>query len=200
MIRLYRKQGFTLIEMLVAVAIFAVMAGIAYTSLNQTVKIGNQVGEASRRLSELQFALTYINRDWMQVSSRKIRNRYGDTENQIVLVDNSISFTRSGWGNLLQHKRSELQRVQYQLVDNKLVRRHWLSLDQGIGEEPLTTVILTAVDSFEIQFIDAQERPISSWPEEVTQGLGKPVALKVVVNLDNFGEIRRILEVPDGLL
>ncbi|MEE8365301.1 MAG: type II secretion system minor pseudopilin GspJ [Gammaproteobacteria bacterium] len=200
MMRHYRNQGFTLLEMLVAVAIFAVMAGIAYSSLNQTVKIGNQVSEAGHRLSELQFALTYFNRDWMQVSPRKIRNQYGDTENQVVLADNSISFTRSGWGNLLQHKRSELQRVQYQLVGNKLLRRHWRSLDQGIGEEPLTTVILSAVESFEIQFIDAEERPINRWPDEVTQGLGEPVALILVVNLDKFGEIRRILEVPNGVL
>ena len=200
MMRHYRNQGFTLLEMLVAVAIFAVMAGIAYSSLNQTVKIGNQVSEAGRRLSELQFALTYFNRDWMQVSPRKIRNQYGDTENQVVLADNSISFTRSGWGNLLQHKRSELQRVQYQLIGNKLLRRHWRSLDQGIGEEPLSTVILSAVESFEIQFIDAEERPINRWPDEVTQGLGEPVALILVVNLDKFGEIRRILEVPDGVL
>ena len=200
MMRHYRNQGFTLLEMLVAVAIFAVMAGIAYSSLNQTVKIGNQVSEAGRRLSELQFALTYFNRDWMQVSPRKIRNQYGDTENQVVLADNSISFTRSGWGNLLQHKRSELQRVQYQLVGKKLLRRHWRSLDQGIGEEPLSTVILSAVESFEIQFIDAEERPINRWPDEVTQGLGEPVALILVVNLDKFGEIRRILEVPDGVL
>jgi general secretion pathway protein J len=136
----------------------------------------------------------------MQVSPRKIRNQYGDTENQVVLDDNSISFTRSGWGNLLQHKRSELQRVQYQLVGKKLLRRHWRSLDQGIGEEPLSTVILSAVESFEIQFIDAEERPINRWPDEVTQGLGEPVALIMVVNLDKFGEIRRILEVPDGVL
>ena len=142
MINRNHKQGFTLLEMLVAIVIFAVVSGIAYSALNQTIKIGNRVSEADRRLSELQFALTYFNQDWMQVSPRKIRNQYGDTENQVVLADNRISFTRSGWNNLLQHKRSELQRVQYELVDHNLVRRYWRSLDQGIGEEPLTTVIL----------------------------------------------------------
>ena len=195
-----RKKGFTLLEMLVAIAIFAVVSGIAYTSLNQTVKIGNRVSEADRRLSELQFALAYINQDWMQVSPRKIRNQYGDSENQVVLADNSISFTRSGWSNLLQHKRSELQRVQYRLIDKKLVRQHWRSLDQGIGEEPLTAVLLSAVDSIEIQFINVEDRTIDSWPDEVTQGLGRPIALLLTIILDDFGEIRRILEIPDGVL
>ncbi len=200
MIRNCRNQGFTLLEMLVAVAIFAVMAGIAYSSLNQTVKIGYQVKEAGDRLSELQFAMAYFNRDWMQVSPRKIRNQYGDTENQVVLADNSISFTRGGWDNLLQNKRSELQRVQYQLVSDKLVRRYWLSLDQGIGEEPLTTVLLSDVESLEIQLISEDERTIDNWPDEVTRGLGKPIALKMIVNLGEFGEIRRIMELPDGVL
>lgn len=200
MIYLSRDRGFTLLEMLVAVAIFAVMNAVAYTTLNQTIKIGSQVSEAGRRLSELQFALSYFNQDWMQVSPRKIRNQYGDTEDQVVLADNSISFTRSGWGNLLQHKRSELQRVRYELVDNKLVRRHWRSLDQGIGEEPLTTVILSAVESFEIQLIDPDDQSINSWPNTVTQGLGKPVALKLTLSLEDFGEIRRIMEIPDGVL
>ena len=194
-----RIRGFTLLEMLVAVAIFAVMAAIAYTSLNQTVKIGNQVSEAGRRLSELQFALSYFNQDWMQVSPRKIRNQYGDTEDQVVLTDNSISFTRSGWGNLLQQTRSELQRVRYELDDKKLVRRHWRTLDQGIGEEPLTTVILRNVDSLEIELIDSNDQSITTWPNTVTQGLGQPIALKLKLDLEDIGEIRRIMEIPDGL-
>ncbi len=197
---LNRKKGFTLLEMLVAIVIFAVMAAVAYTTLIQTIKIGSQVSEAGRRLSELQFALSYFNQDWMQVSPRKIRNQYGDTEDQVVLADNSISFTRSGWGNLLQHKRSELQRVRYELDDKKLVRRHWRSLDQGIGEEPLTTVILPAVESFEIELIDLQDQSILSWPNTITPGLGQPVALKLTLDLEDFGEIRRIMEIPDGVL
>ena len=126
-----RIKGFTLLEMVVAVAIFAVMAGIAYGGLNQTIKTANQVSESNQRLSELQFAMSYFSRDWLQVSSRKIRNQYGDEESNIVLADNRVSFTRSGWSNLLALKRSSLQRVQYLLIENNLVRRHWLSLDQG---------------------------------------------------------------------
>ena len=114
-----RTSGFTLLEMVVAVAIFAIMAAIAYTGLNHTIKIGSQVSESNQRLSELQFALSYFSRDWLQVSSRKVRNQYGDEESNIVLEENSISFTHGGWPNLLQRKRSNLQRVQYLVVDNK---------------------------------------------------------------------------------
>jgi len=195
-----RIRGFTLLEMIVAVAIFAVMAGIAYGGLNQTIKTGSQVGESNQRLSELQFALSYFSRDWLQVSPRKIRNQYGDEESNIVIADNSVTFTRSGWSNLLQLKRSNLQRVQYLLIENELVRRHWLSLDQGIGEEPFDSVLLHNVDSFEIILIDASEKAIETWPNELERNAEQPVALKIGLKIAQLGEIWRYLEISDGTL
>jgi general secretion pathway protein J len=199
--RIYRTDGFTLLEMVVAVAIFAVMAGIAYSGLNHTIKTGNQVSESNQRLSELQFALSYFSRDWLQVSSRKVRNQYGDEESNIIIEDNSISFTRSGWSNLLQRKRSNLQRVQYLVVDRKLVRRHWLSLDQGIGEEPFDSVMLHNVKNLEINFVDVAEKTIDNWPSELIQDdSSTPIALKIGVEIAQLGKTWRYLEIPDGAL
>ena len=199
--RKYCSNGFTLLEMVVAVAIFAVMASIAYSGLNHTIKTGNQVSESNQRLSELQFALSYFSRDWLQVSSRKVRNQYGDEESNIVIEDNSISFTRSGWSNLLQRKRSNLQRVQYLVLDSKLVRRHWLSLDQGIGEEPFDSVMLHNVKTLEINFVDSADKDIDSWPNEIIQdGSSSPIALKIAVEIASLGKTWRYLEIPDGAL
>jgi len=196
----FRNRGFTLLEMVVAVAIFAIMAAIAYTGLNHTIKVGNQVNESNLRLSELQFALSYFSRDWLQVSSRKVRNQYGDEENNIILADNSVSFTRSGWTNLLQRKRSNLQRVQYLLVDNKLVRRHWLSLDQGIGEEPLESVLLHNVNALEVEFVDASEKAIDAWPDDLIRDERQPIALKIGVDINQLGKTWRYLEISNGAL
>lgn len=193
-------SGFTLIEMIVAVAISLVMMAIGYTGLNHTIKTASQVSEANLQLSELQFGLAYFNQDWFQVSPRKIRNQYGDEENNIVIEDNSIVFTRSGWANLLQNQRSELQRVQYLVIDGNLVRRHWRSLDQGIAEAPLATVLIHDVESFEVNFINPSESEIPDWPNEATQNVGNPIALKIKLELARLGEIRRILEIPSGVL
>lgn len=194
------QYGFTLIEMVIAVSIFALMSAMAYSGLNHTIKIGSQVSEANQRLSELQFGLAYFARDWMQVSPRKIRNQYGDEENNIVIEDNSIRFTRSGWSNLLQIKRSELQRVQYLLIDNNLVRRHWRSLDQGIAEQPLATILIHDVESLVINFINSSELEIPDWPDESSQSADDPIALIIDIELARMGQIRRILEIPSGVL
>ncbi|MCP4300048.1 MAG: type II secretion system minor pseudopilin GspJ, partial [Gammaproteobacteria bacterium] len=159
-----RHQGFTLFEMLIAVSIFALMGAFAFFALGQLTRNGQAVGDANDRLSDMQFAVVYFNRDWTQVSPRKIRNQYGDEESNIIIEDNVITFTRAGWSNLLQHPRSSLQRVQYLVLDNKLLRRYWRSLDQGIAEEPIQTVLLDNVESMEVEFLDVLGEPIRSWP------------------------------------
>jgi general secretion pathway protein J len=195
-------QGFTLIEMVIAVAIFAVMMVIAFPGLTHIAKVGDQVGQSNRRLSELQFALTYLNRDWMQVSSRKILDQYGDEKPHIVIENNGISFTHSGWSNLLQHKRSELQRVQYRVKANQLIRQYWISLDQTTAEEPISTVLIDNVESFAVYFIDGSEQTIERWPldEQDQQRAGKPIALRVEIDVKQFGQVHRIMEIPEGVL
>ena len=186
--------------MLIAVSIFALMGVVAFSGLSQMTRTGQAVADANDRLSDLQFAMVYFSRDWTQVSPRKIRNQYGDEESNIVISDGEISFTRSGWSNLLGHQRSTLQRVQYLVVDNQLVRRHWRSLDQGVGELPLQSVLLDDVETMEVEFLDAGGEPIRSWPLDSASDSADPIVLAFRLDLTDIGEVTRILELPRGAL
>ena len=144
--------------------------------------------------------MVYFNREWIQVSPRRIRNQFGDEEPNIDIEDNVITFTRSGWSNILGQRRSTLQRVQYLLLDNKFVRRHWRSLDQGIAEQPFQTVLLENVESMEIVFQDDRGKLIEEWPLAVGSDKGKPIMLMFRLELPDMGEITRLLEVPKGVI
>jgi len=193
-------QGFTLFEMVIAVSIFALMGVIAFGGLGQMTRTGQAVADANDRLSDLQFAVVYFNREWIQVSPRRIRNQFGDEEPNIVIDDSVITFTRSGWSNILGHRRSTLQRVQYLLLDNKFVRRHWRSLDQGIAEQPIQTVLLENVESLEVVFQDDLGKSIEEWPLQVGSDSGEPILLVFRLELSDMGEITRLLEVPKGVI
>jgi len=193
------QGGFTLFEMLIAVSIFAVMGVIAFGGLSQMTRTGQAVVDANDRLSDLQFAVVYFNRDWTQVSPRNIRNQYGDEESNLIIEDGQITFTRSGWSNLLGQRRSSLQRVQYQVVDEQLVRRHWRTLDQGIGEQPLQVVLLDDVKSMEVEMLDAKGQAITDWPQEASR-TEAPIVLAFRLELSDMGEITRLLEIPGGAL
>jgi general secretion pathway protein J len=188
--------------MVIAVSIFALMGVIAFGGLGQMTRTGQAVADANDRLSDLQFAVVYFNREWIQVSPRKIRNQYGDEEPNIVIDDNVITFTRSGWSNLLGQRRSTLQRVQYLLLDNKFVRRHWRSLDQGIAEQPIQMVLLENVESMEVEFQDGQGKSIADWPRGPgsDSDSGEPIMLMFRLELPDMGEITRLLEVPRGVI
>jgi general secretion pathway protein J len=196
----HSSRGFTLFEMLIAVSIFAIIGVVAFGGLGQMTRTGQAVADANNRLSALQFAVVYFTRDWTQVSPRKIRDQYGDEQSNVIIDEGVITFTRSGWSNLLGHKRSTLQRVQYLVVDKQLVRRHWQSLDQAAGELPLQSLMLDDVESMEVEFLNAQEKPITIWPVESSLEEGNPVALVFRLKLTDIGEITRILEVPSGAL
>ena len=186
--------------MVVAVAIFAFMGVMAFGGLNSMMRSGEVTSETSNRLGEIQFAVTYLARDWMQLSPRKIRNRFGDNEDQLILDEEGLRFTRSGWDNLLSQPRSTLQRVQYRFEENRLIRRHWRNLDQGISEEPIDAVLLNGVDSLRFRLRSAEEELIENWPFEGGIAPGKPVVLEVVIDVAGIGEVTRVLEVPDGAI
>jgi len=195
-----RQTGFTLLEVVVAVSIFAVMGVIAFSGLGKMTRDGQALADSNNRLSDLQFAVVYFDRDWAQVSPRRIRNQYGDEESNIVIVDDSITFTHSGWSNLLGQHRSNLQRVQYLVDDGKLLRRYWRSLDHAVGEAPIQTVLLDNVESMEVAFLNVLGKPIRSWPVDGSYNDGKPILLAFKLELPDRGEIVRLLEVPDGVL
>jgi general secretion pathway protein J len=195
-----RQLGFTLFEMVIAVSIFALMGVIAFGGLAQMTRTGQAVADANDRLSDLQFAVVYFNREWIQVSPRKVRNQYGDGEPNIIIDDNVSTFTRSGWSNILGQRRSTLQRVQYLLLDNKFVRRHWRSLDQGIAEQPIQTVLLEDVESMEVEFQDGLGKSIEEWPLGTGSDDGEPIMLMFRLELPDMGEITRLLEVPRGVI
>ncbi|MEM7564690.1 MAG: type II secretion system minor pseudopilin GspJ, partial [Pseudomonadota bacterium] len=184
-------RGFTLFEMVIAVSIFALIGVVAFGGIGTMTRTGEAVSSANNRLSDIQFAVVYFARDWAQVSPRRIRNQFGDEEPNIQIEDDVITFTRSGWSNLLGEKRSTLQRVQYLVVNEKLIRRHWLSIDQGIGEEPIARILLDDISSLEVVFQNALGQAIREWPLESGQSSDIPVLLAINLDLQEFGEVSR---------
>ena len=193
-----QASGFTLFEMLVAVSVFAIMGVVAFGGLGQLTRHGESVAGSNERLGDLQFAVVYFVRDWTQLSRRKIRDQYGDEAENLIIEDGYITFTRSGWDNLLGQRRSNLQRVQYLVEDNQLLRRHWITLDPNAGTEPIQTVMLDQVESMEVVLLDSNDRSIDIWPPDTNADATAPILLSMRLELTDIGEITRLLEIPDG--
>lgn len=196
-----KMRGFTLFEILVAVSIFAVISSMTMSSLIQVGRTGEKVSESQQQLSEIQFALGYLSKDIVQMSNRKIRDQYGDEQPQLLIAENRLVFTRNGWSNLLQQPRSNLQRVQYQLVDNNFQRVYWPELDQSYTEVSVTQTLLQKVEEFSVKLLTKGQESFESWPLDAQNtSAASPVAIELTLKLTGLGQVQRIYEISDALL
>jgi general secretion pathway protein J len=194
--------GFTLLELLVALAIFSLVAVTAYSGLAAVLDTEEALDDHSGALSELQLAMQLMHRDLLQLTDRPIRDEYGDVQPALVAggaPDVLISLTRSGWPNPTGRVRSDLARVAYGLDGDRLVRAVWPQLDRVAGMEPLRAELLSGVQTVDLRFLDAEGRWQDTWPplgvgREADPGL--PRALELVISHERWGRIRRLIRLP----
>lgn len=194
------RRGFTLMEILVALGIFAIIGVIASQLLRQTIEVSDVLSNRGDRLVELQRAFNVVSRDLEQVINRSIRDEFGDpVEALLIDTHGSFQFSRLGWSNLLNKPRSNLQRVEYLFVDDVFIRRYWPVLDRSETTEPIDQELLTYITELEFFLIDSTGLEHVAWPPLSESLDGTPqeaVAFQLKMNIEPFGEISRMWLIP----
>ncbi|WP_281647530.1 type II secretion system minor pseudopilin GspJ [Parendozoicomonas sp. Alg238-R29] len=165
-LRQLRNAGFTLLELLIAIAIFGLLAAGCYR-LFKSVSSTHEVASAIwRQNSELQRSLAIIQKDFSQLAIRPIRNEFGDREPALTtaLQKTLVTFTHHGWRNHTGAKRSELQRVSYVFDSGRLLRRYWETLDRAPDTPYREQVLMDNIQGFTLRFRDEKKRWHESWP------------------------------------
>ena len=202
------QHGFTLLEMLIALGVFAVIGLMSSQILSGIVDLSDTVRERSDQLSELQRAMFIISRDVEQMTRRPVRDAFGDSTAAIIIGEPLIEFTRRGWQNPLRSPRSELQRVAYTVADGDLVRQFWPLLDRGPDTEPIAQVLLRSVADVEFvahaargEGAGASMQEFRYWPVAVTADAEENALAAVELRMDHvvFGRLGRLWTVaPAG--
>ena len=196
----HKLAGFTLLELLVAVTIFAILSSMAYGGLRNVIDNSQQTELSMQRMQQVQLAMLKISRDFTQLSQRNIRDEYGNSSNYIMAGDGGdvfIEFSRGGRRNPAQLQRSHLQRVAYKLEENTLSRLHWPHLDRTQEMQAYESVLLEDVENASIRFLDNSNEWHNEWPP--LSATGQPgdaaVALSAIeftLELQDWGELVRI--------
>ncbi|MES9855576.1 MAG: type II secretion system minor pseudopilin GspJ [Sedimenticola sp.] len=201
-----RQYGFTLLEIMVAMAVFAVLSAMAYGGLQSVLQSRQGLQGASERLSRLQLALLLVERDLGQLSMRSVRvsDNKPLAAMQSPADDNLIEFTSGGWANPLAGPRSSLRRIAYGLEQQRLIRSTWAVLDRTYSMEPLSATLIEGVTELSLRMLDSKGGWHTRWPLSKAQGgdlIGaSPVAVEVTIELEDMGSIRRLIPLPTGWL
>lgn len=122
--------GFTLLEMLVAIAIFASLALMAQQVTNGVTRVNSAVAGHDQKLNLMQQTMSFLNHDLTQMMPRPVRGDQGQREPALlagagVLASESegMRFVRGGVVNpLMRLPRSNLLTVGYRIHGGYLER------------------------------------------------------------------------------
>ncbi len=190
-----RTAGFTLLELIVAIAIFAIMAVMAYGGLDSVLNQRRAVEQRLDGIAQLQKAYMRLRADFQQVRNRSVRDPFGDVSPALYVTPSApvLEFTRGGWRNPLFQPRSSQERVSYRVADGKLLRASWRVLDRVQGTEPVELTVLERVDEIAWRFFDANSQWQPIWPplEQTGQtNVMPPSALELTLRTKDWGELR----------
>ncbi len=204
-----RHHGFTLIEILVAVAILAIIAVASSTVLSSVIDSAEASDTQMQELEMLQRSMMVIERDMSQIIA--LAPRLSGQDNEVVIqggngvadsLADGILFTRNGWANPLQRlPRSNLQGVGYRLNgSNELERIYTFFIDNVTNTEPQTRMLLPNVSNLIFEFaIGTNNRNEIQWEEQFTS-TQLPRGIAIVITSETFGEIRREFAIlPQGV-
>lgn len=195
-------RGFTLIELLVSMAIFAVISALTLGGLNAVITQQELAREDMEDLVRLQRTVRALTGDLGQLYPRYVRDSLGQGTEAPLVTDGRGEFyvrlTRAGWRNPALLPRGTLQRVQYRVEDEELIRESWVVLDSPLGMEPRSEVLMGGVEAFRIEYLDGTDDWSETWPPLRRVGeanVGGPRAARITLTLAGWGEIQRLVEI-----
>ncbi|EJL05687.1 MULTISPECIES: type II secretion system protein GspJ [Pseudomonas] len=174
-----KQSGFTLLELVIAIAIFALLGLAGWRLFDGAVRAQQGAGQHEREIRALQRAVAVIERDvWQAV------------DGTVVLTQGHLQLQRSHWRNPLDQPRSERQTVDYRLEGAALWRD---SVGEGTTREQRQK-LLEGVHSLDWRVFDPQR----GWRGDTVRDT-PPLALELILSTGRFEQVRRVLLLPGAL-
>lgn len=162
-----KQQGFTLVELLVAIAIFAVLSALGWKIFDYLNKVKDRNAVHEQQLLSLQDSYLQMQRDALQIVPLTA-NIAGQIQPAFLLDDQSVQFSKAGVTDPLKQGLSPFERIEYRYnaQDRKVYRLKYPNLNVLQTTQPLSSTILENVDDFQITILNPNE--LNSWPEAST--------------------------------
>lgn len=155
------QSGFTLVEVLIAMFIFALISAGTMTALTASFRGKAQMNERLSAIAKIDGARALMKSDFENITLIPMRDAYGGQIQYAMTggIDNLLQFTRKGRpnpGGL--EARSEYQRVSYVFENGNLIRRTLTHANPAPQTAVMDRVLLNDLDNVSMTFrIQAQQ-------------------------------------------
>lgn len=199
-----QQKGFTLVEILIAIAIFALLSFAAYQILQGVLRSGEISKQHDQNLIEIQRGMLLIERDFVQMVARRSRTIGIEEENTQALYvgkgvldsdDEGIEFSRLGWKNPLNLlPRSNILRVGYRLKNNQLQRLYYLHPDTSTEQTVEQQVLLNDIENLSFRMWD------QDWVNRWGSISAIPAGIEMTIVSQHYGELKRVFLLPNSMV
>lgn len=186
--------GFTLLELLVALAIFAVVAALAWGGLGAVARTQRGLEGAGSALAQLQKAIGHFERDVRQAVPRPIRTEAGEIEP--ALLGSADRLDLSLWRSAASawHATAGVQRASWRCRDGQLLRSQWGAPDRTGATPVAEAAELTQLTHCRFRYVAADGTRADRWPLPGTSPQPLPAGVELSFGIAGQGEFRRLVE------
>ncbi len=149
LVKLQKNKGFTLLEIIVAISIFTILAAISYASINGVLNAKEIITEKRNKIINLQRVYGLLKNDVRYAVARSIRDELGDFQQGLQVEQNgqlmnvTVLFPRAS-------SKLSLKRIAWELRDNSLWRLQYDALDRVEGGQTNERQLLSNVAELNI--------------------------------------------------
>lgn len=192
------KQGFTLIELMVAIMIFAIIAIMSYRIISSLVTTKQVVTAAQKKWGGIARAVNKISTGWNRAIPLAVRDENGVLMPAILgknklsgNFDSQVEFTTSGSIGDPQYGSTPPKRVGIRFVNNKLYLVSWPYMNRVQNSQPEVDLLLDNVATFTVNFLYPDKQWRDTWPLDTSNFTNLPPGFKVYIKLNSGEEITR---------
>ena len=196
-------RGFSLLEMIVAIGIFAVIATISFATLNRFLDDQALLEQRLGRLTALQQALTLIEQDMHYPANRPVRDGYGDEQAAIIadstqLQPGELIRLTASHASVSVPGTSTLSRVSYRFEDGELLRVNWPVLDRDQDTPEIRRLLMGGLLDVRVQLFKAEQDTGLTVVETTEEPDQLPDAIEWSLMFEDGSSFRRIFEVRNA--
>ena len=182
---LEHQNGFTLVELLVALAIFSFLSAAGVLLLRSSVDTQAQVAERLSDVAVINRLTNAMSNDLAQIANRPSRNENGDTAPLFNTNEQGFSFVRHGLSIADGGARPTMQKVRYAFEDGTWQRSNWPFLDGATANEP--AVLVSDIQEVSIRYRDADGNWRDDWTSDEPTQYPRAVELNITqIGLPNI--------------
>jgi general secretion pathway protein J len=194
-----RPRGFTLLELLAAMAVLAVLGTLSFRGLSSVLDAESRLQAETRRWTDMSLLFSQLGEDMTMAVERTRRDAANRASPALRLAGGvpadaegaQLVVSRLGIGEGAA-AQSALRRIGYRLREGRLEYLVWPSPDSAPGAQPAVYAVLEGVAELHWQALHADGRWVDAWPAgSAAEALPRAVSLRLA--LADGIEVTRIL-------